>query len=60
MTTSRVTVSVEATGDHPGEAFRRGIEAAVADLLAGLCPRLRALWCARVTANDNDGRRATR
>ena len=34
--------------------------ATVADLLAGLCPRLRALWCARVTANDNDGRRATR
>ena len=31
--------------------------ATVADLLAGLCPRLRALWCARVTANDNDGRR---
>ena len=30
--------------------------ATVADLLAGLCPRLRALWCARVAANDN-GRR---
>ena len=58
MTTSRVTVSVDATGErHRVEAFRRGIEAAVADLLAGLCPRLRALWCARVTANDNDGRR---
>ena len=32
--------------------------ATVADVLAGLCPRLRALWCARVAANDNDGRRA--
>ena len=31
--------------------------ATVADLLAGLCPRLRALWCTRVAANDNDGRR---
>ena len=31
--------------------------ATVADLLAGLCPRLRALWCERVAANDN-GRRA--
>ena len=34
--------------------------ATAADLLAGLCPRLRALWCARRVANDNDGRRATR
>ena len=33
MTTSRVTVSVEATGDHPGEGFRRGVEVAVADVL---------------------------
>ena len=33
MTTSRVTVSVDATGDHPGEGFRRGVEVAVADVL---------------------------
>lgn len=36
----------------------RSERATVADVLAGLCPRLRALWCALVTANDNDGRRA--
>ena len=35
----------------------RSERATVADVLAGLCPRLRALWCARVVANDN-GRRA--
>jgi hypothetical protein len=36
----------------------RSDRATVADVLAGLCPRLRALWCARRVANDNDGRRA--
>ena len=37
--------------------MQRSERATVADVLAGLCPRLRALWCARAAANDN-GRRA--
>lgn len=39
--------------------MQRSERATVADVLAGLCPRLRVALCERATANDN-GRRTTR
>lgn len=37
--------------------MQRSERATVADVLAGLCPRLRVALCERAAANDN-GRRA--